>query len=76
MIRSPIGPDLDASVVSDEGGRGERGSFTGALAGDGRVRHLGPRLSGGLRRVLVHAALIAWRTAFAPRHCRGGVAAL
>ncbi|MEY9197071.1 beta-xylosidase [Sinorhizobium fredii] len=28
-----IGPVLDASVVSDEGGRGEHGSFTGAFAG-------------------------------------------
>ncbi|MGF6255478.1 glycoside hydrolase family 43 protein [Ensifer sp. LBL] len=29
----PIGPALDAGVVSDEGGRGEHGSFTGAFAG-------------------------------------------
>ena len=29
----PIGPVLDAGVVSDEGGRGEHGSFTGAFAG-------------------------------------------
>ena len=29
----PVGPVLDASVVSDEGGRGEHGSFTGAFAG-------------------------------------------
>ncbi len=29
----PIGPALDASVISDEGGRGEHGSFTGAFAG-------------------------------------------
>ncbi|MBO0141661.1 glycoside hydrolase family 43 protein [Agrobacterium sp. Ap1] len=29
----PIGPTLDASVISDEGGRGEHGSFTGAFAG-------------------------------------------
>ncbi|WP_170973380.1 glycoside hydrolase family 43 protein [Rhizobium sp. FKY42] len=28
-----IGPLLDAGVVSDEGGRGEHGSFTGAFAG-------------------------------------------
>lgn len=28
-----IGPDLDASVISDEGGRGEHGSFTGAFVG-------------------------------------------
>ncbi|GGF81322.1 glycoside hydrolase 43 family protein [Rhizobium wenxiniae] len=28
-----IGPALDASVISDEGGRGEHGSFTGAFAG-------------------------------------------
>ncbi|TDK38683.1 glycoside hydrolase family 43 protein [Rhizobium deserti] len=28
-----IGPALDAGVVSDEGGRGEHGSFTGAFAG-------------------------------------------
>ncbi|AYD01018.1 glycoside hydrolase family 43 protein [Neorhizobium sp. NCHU2750] len=28
-----IGPVLDASVISDEGGRGEHGSFTGAFAG-------------------------------------------
>lgn len=29
----PLGPVLDAGVVSDEGGRGEHGSFTGAFAG-------------------------------------------
>ncbi|AFL52732.1 xylan 1,4-beta-xylosidase [Sinorhizobium fredii] len=28
-----IGPALDAGVISDEGGRGEHGSFTGAFAG-------------------------------------------
>ncbi len=28
-----IGPQLDASVISDEGGRGEHASFTGAFAG-------------------------------------------
>jgi len=28
-----IGPVLDASVISDEGGRGEHGSFTGAYVG-------------------------------------------
>ncbi|MBZ7921982.1 glycoside hydrolase family 43 protein [Ensifer adhaerens] len=28
-----VGPVLDAGVVSDEGGRGEHGSFTGAFAG-------------------------------------------
>jgi xylan 1,4-beta-xylosidase len=28
-----IGPDLDASVISDEGGRGAHGSFTGAFIG-------------------------------------------
>jgi xylan 1,4-beta-xylosidase len=28
-----LGPDLDASVISDEGGRGEHGSFTGAFVG-------------------------------------------
>ena len=30
---SPIGLELDASVISDEGGRGEHGSFTGAFVG-------------------------------------------
>ena len=29
----PFGPELDASVISDEGGRGEHGSFTGAFVG-------------------------------------------
>jgi len=29
----PVGPPLDASVISDEGGRGEHGSFTGAFLG-------------------------------------------
>ena len=29
----PVGPVLDASIVSDEGGRGEHGSFTGAFVG-------------------------------------------
>ena len=29
----PAGPVLDASVISDEGGRGEHGSFTGAFLG-------------------------------------------
>jgi xylan 1,4-beta-xylosidase len=28
-----VGPVLDASVISDEGGRGEHGSFTGAFIG-------------------------------------------
>ena len=28
-----IGPPLDAAVISDEGGRGEHGSFTGAFVG-------------------------------------------
>ena len=30
---SAAGPPLDASVISDEGGRGEHGSFTGAFIG-------------------------------------------
>ena len=30
---APIGDALDASLVSDEGGRGEHGSFTGAFVG-------------------------------------------
>lgn len=29
----PVGPELDASVISDESGRGEHGSFTGAFVG-------------------------------------------
>ncbi|MBO6511387.1 MAG: glycoside hydrolase 43 family protein, partial [Roseibium sp.] len=29
----PFGPELDASVISDEGGRGEHASFTGAFVG-------------------------------------------
>ena len=29
----PVGPALDASAISDEGGRGEHGSFTGAFVG-------------------------------------------
>ena len=29
----PVGPVLDASIVSDEAGRGEHGSFTGAFVG-------------------------------------------
>ncbi len=29
----PIGPELDASLISDEAGRGEHGSFTGAFVG-------------------------------------------
>ena len=28
-----FGPELDASVISDEGGRGEHASFTGAFVG-------------------------------------------
>ncbi len=28
-----LGPELDASVISDEGGRGEHASFTGAFVG-------------------------------------------
>jgi xylan 1,4-beta-xylosidase len=28
-----VGPELDASIVSDEGGRGEHASFTGAFVG-------------------------------------------
>jgi bifunctional non-homologous end joining protein LigD len=30
---TPAGPELDASVISDEGGRGEHASFTGAFVG-------------------------------------------
>ena len=30
---APVGPALDASVISDEGGRGEHASFTGAFVG-------------------------------------------
>jgi xylan 1,4-beta-xylosidase len=30
---APLGPVLDASIVSDEGGRGEHASFTGAFVG-------------------------------------------
>lgn len=29
----PLGPTLNAAVISDEGGRGEHGSFTGAFVG-------------------------------------------
>lgn len=29
----PVGPELDASAISDEAGRGEHGSFTGAFVG-------------------------------------------
>ena len=29
----PLGPVLDAGIISDEGGRGEHGSFTGAFTG-------------------------------------------
>jgi xylan 1,4-beta-xylosidase len=29
----PVGPKLNAAVISDEGGRGEHGSFTGAFVG-------------------------------------------
>lgn len=29
----PVGPELNAAVISDEGGRGEHGSFTGAFVG-------------------------------------------
>lgn len=29
----PVGPALDASIISDEGGRGEHASFTGAFVG-------------------------------------------
>jgi xylan 1,4-beta-xylosidase len=29
----PVGPDLDASLISDEAGRGEHSSFTGAFVG-------------------------------------------
>nr|AIA88755.1 CAZy families GH43 protein [uncultured Rhizobium sp.] len=30
---TPAGPPLDAAVISDEGGRGEHGSFTGTFVG-------------------------------------------
>ena len=30
---SPLGPELDASLISDEAGRGEHASFTGAFVG-------------------------------------------
>jgi xylan 1,4-beta-xylosidase len=30
---TPLGPELDASLISDEAGRGEHASFTGAFVG-------------------------------------------
>jgi xylan 1,4-beta-xylosidase len=30
---TPVGPELDATIISDEGGRGEHASFTGAFVG-------------------------------------------
>jgi xylan 1,4-beta-xylosidase len=30
---APVGPELDAALISDEGGRGEHASFTGAFTG-------------------------------------------
>jgi xylan 1,4-beta-xylosidase len=30
---TPVGPPLDASLISDEAGSGEHGSFTGAFIG-------------------------------------------
>lgn len=33
QVRQPLGPVLDASVISDEGGLGEHSSFTGAFVG-------------------------------------------
>ncbi len=30
---APLGPPLDATLISDEGGRGEHASFTGAFVG-------------------------------------------
>ena len=53
---TPAGPALDASVISDEGGRGEHGSFTGAFVGLARLRHLRPRRPRRLRPLQLRAA--------------------
>ena len=38
-----VGPPLDASLISDEAGAGEHGSFTGAFIGHRCVRYVGRR---------------------------------
>ena len=56
----PPAPTLDASVISDEGGRGEHGSFTGAFVGLARLRHLRPRLPGRLRLLQLPPAVASF----------------
>ena len=55
----PAGPPLNASVISDEGGRGEHGSFTGAFVGMLAFDTSGRAADCGLRLVQLHAGLAA-----------------
>jgi xylan 1,4-beta-xylosidase len=47
-----IGPTLDAAVISDEGGRGEHGSFTGAFVGMAAFDTSGSAREAVVRRML------------------------
>jgi hypothetical protein len=50
-----IGPVLDASVISDEGGRGEHASFTGAFTGMAAFDTSGSAIRRGFRPVCLYA---------------------
>ncbi len=50
-----VGPDLDASVVSDEGGRGEHASFTGAFVGAFAMDLTGQGWTADIRRFAYRA---------------------
>ena len=45
-----VGPVLDASILSDEGGGGEHGSFTGAFVGMAAFDAAGGEISADFRR--------------------------
>jgi hypothetical protein len=49
-----VGPVLDASVISDEGGRGEHASFTGAFTGMAAFDTSGSAIRCGFRPVRLH----------------------
>lgn len=55
-----VGSVLDASMISDEGGRGEHASFTGAFAGLVAYDLTGQSRTAGVTRVAVRRHIDAW----------------
>ena len=62
----PVGPELDASVISDEAGRGEHGSFTGAFVGMVAFDTSGRAAPADFAELQLHAALTASRALTPP----------